>query len=224
MSLGPTNSASHGSCSQRARAFTLIELLTVIAVIGILAAILFPSLSAARKSANRAKTKVQFSRWAVAIESFRSEYGYYPAFDSTNRVNGGASSTISGDHLFYDILAGKKRDGSDLGTAAAAQNRKRIAFYSFGEGELGATDSQVPYLLKDAFENSSIVVLVDKNLDGVINSTDYAAWPSVQTATGDSISPATTDIPTTGIRAGVALYGPDPDASASDPRLILSWK
>jgi prepilin-type N-terminal cleavage/methylation domain-containing protein len=62
------------------RAFTLIELLTVMAIIGILAAIIIPTVSSVRVSANKAKTKVQFNQWASAIESFRSEYGYYPSF------------------------------------------------------------------------------------------------------------------------------------------------
>lgn len=209
-------------------AFSLLELLAVIAVIGILAALIFPSIGTARKSANRAKTKVQFAQWAAAIESFRSEYGYYPVFDPTNLVNGMTTTTASGDHLFHDLLAGKKRDGSAVSaattTAAGAQNKKRIAFYAFSESEIGATDSLVPYLLIDAFENASIAVLVDRNLDSVINAIDYPEWPAVQTATGDFIRPSVNEIPAAGIRAGVALYGPDPDATSSAPRFILSWK
>ena len=115
------------------RAFTLIELLTVMAIIGILAAIIIPTVSSVRVSANKAKTKVQFTQWAAAIESFRSEYGYYPSFDSSNKVNGSAVS--SGDHMFHDILAGRKRDGEAIGSAASSQNRKRIAFYAFSEGD-----------------------------------------------------------------------------------------
>src|SRR5471030_2679442 len=64
--------------SAKARAFTLLELLTVIALIGILAALLFPGIHAARIAADRARTRVQFNQWAAALEGFRSEYGYYP--------------------------------------------------------------------------------------------------------------------------------------------------
>lgn len=216
----------------RSFAFTLVELLAVIAVIGILAAILFPSLSAARRSAHRAKTKVQFNQWAAAIESFRSEYGYYPAFDSTNLVNGGATTTLDGDHLFHDILAGRKRDGTAPSTATAtsagSQNRKRIVFHSFHEGEFTSTDATYPHLLKNAFAHLSIAVLVDRNLDGKIDAADYATLPAVALADGTTARPtsggAAADVPASGVRTGVAFYCADPRATAADPQFIFSWK
>ena len=194
-----------------------MELLTVIAIIGILAALLFPALGAARRSANKAKVRVQFNQWAVAIEAFRSEYGYYPAFDTTNLVNGGATPAIAANHLFYDILAGKKRDGTALPTGgiAALQNKKFISFYTFSESEVGPD-----FLVHDAFDNTEIAVLVDKNLDGVINGTDYpAGFPFVA-----GLRPSAIDIPNGSIRAGVVFYAPAPGADAANPDFIFSWK
>lgn len=219
--------------STRSSAFTLLELLTVIAVIGILAAIIFPSIGAARKSANRAKTKVQFNQWAAAIESFRSEYGYYPAFHTENRVNPSAQSTNGQDvHLFHDILAARRRDGSQLPAYSSStnpqmpevQNRKRIAFYSFNESEISASN-----LIIDAFGNTSIAVLVDRNLDGRIDTNDYTGgYPLVTLPDGTTATPSTNggspDIPPTGIRAGVVFYAADPNATSGDPQFIFSWK
>ncbi len=202
------------SLPRQRRGFTLLEMLTVLAILGILAAFVVPSVSSARRSANKAKARVQFTQWAAAIESFRSEYGYYPAFDASNLVNGGATTS---DHLFYDILVAKKRDGTALtaGGAAALQNRKLISFYAFSDA-----DFTPGYLIRDPFDNTAIAVLVDKDLDGVIVSgTDFATLPLV-----GGIAPTNVDFPASGVRAGVIFYAPPPGATAANPEFIFSWK
>ena len=68
---------------RRLAAFTLIELLTVVAIIGILAAIIIPTAGGARKSANKAKVRAQFGAWTSAFEAFRQEYGAYPQLSAT---------------------------------------------------------------------------------------------------------------------------------------------
>ena len=165
---------------------------------------------------------MQFSQWAAALEGFRGEYGYFPAFDATALVNGGATTTITGDHLFHDILTGRKRDGTALAAtgSAATQNRKLIGFHSFGESDFTNASSPTPNLLRDAFDNTAIAVLVDKNLDGVIRvGSDYPALPAV-----GGLVPGATDFPATGVRAGVLFYVPAPGADAANPEFIFSWK
>lgn len=199
---------------RRPAAFTLLELLTVMAIIGLLAALLFPALGAARRSAVRAETKVQFAQWTAAIEAFRTEYGYYPAFDASGLVNGGVTAT---DHLFHDLLAARKRDGSALAATepAAQQNRKLITLHSFAEGEIDASG-----LVADASANTAIAVLTDRDLDGVIRiGVDFTTLPLV-----DGVAPGAADFPNTGIRAGVIFYAPAPGNTAANPGFIFSWK
>jgi prepilin-type N-terminal cleavage/methylation domain-containing protein len=211
------------------RGFTLLELLSVIAIIGILAALIFPSVGAARRSANKAKTKVQFSQWAAALEGFRSEYGFYPSLHSSNLVNPPGQATDPATlHLFHDILAAKRRDGSALPAYSSStnsqfpevQNRKLIPFCSFGEADFTGIGSPTPDLLHDSFDNTEIAVLVDRNLDGVIKlGSDFPALPAV-----GGMTPNFTDFPAAGIRAGVLFYVPAPGADANNPEFIFSWK
>jgi len=60
------------------RAFTLVELLTVIAIIGILAAMLLTVLSSAVNSAKKARAKMEMSSLITAIQAYDSAYGRYP--------------------------------------------------------------------------------------------------------------------------------------------------
>jgi prepilin-type N-terminal cleavage/methylation domain-containing protein len=169
------------------RGFTLIELLTVIAIIGILAAILIPTVSSARSSAKRAKVRTQFAQWGAAIEAFRQEYGYYPTFETAgaglNKVNGNTAggANLTATHRFYETLVGTRRDGSALLTTTAgtppppqAQNTRRIQFITFTEADMvpvntsDATLTAKRGLIRDAFDGTDIAVLVDRNLDGAI--------------------------------------------------------
>ncbi len=64
--------------SRRAVAFTLIELLTVIAIIAILAAILLPVLGSATTRAKKTKAATEISNIRVAIEQYESQYTRMP--------------------------------------------------------------------------------------------------------------------------------------------------
>ena len=58
--------------------FTLVELLTTLAVIGILLGLLVPALNQVSKTATKVKQKAQFHAISTALEAFRNDYGDYP--------------------------------------------------------------------------------------------------------------------------------------------------
>ncbi|MCU0791405.1 MAG: DUF1559 domain-containing protein [Opitutaceae bacterium] len=66
------------SLGRQIRAFTLIELLTVIAIIGILAAIIIPTVGRVRSSARDASCKSNLRQIALATNLFTTERGVFP--------------------------------------------------------------------------------------------------------------------------------------------------
>ncbi|MHC4123846.1 MAG: type II secretion system protein [Planctomycetota bacterium] len=63
---------------QKKAGFTLVELLTVLAIMALLVGILVPSINTARNMAKKAKQKGQFAAIEMAILSFKQEDGDYP--------------------------------------------------------------------------------------------------------------------------------------------------
>ncbi len=131
--------------------FTLTEMLTALAVIAVLLALLIPALSMVQKKAMVVKQRAQFHAIEVGLEAFRSDWGDYPPseYNMAKYGNGSVASfrlaeaLIGGDGLgfhpnsvFYqDYLFDQNGDGTisaaetvyhaatDLAWETAAQNR-----------------------------------------------------------------------------------------------------
>lgn len=69
--------------SRARKGFTLVELLTVITIVAVLAAILFPMYLTAKKSARRSQCQSNLRQIGQAFESYTSDYnGCYPNLNS----------------------------------------------------------------------------------------------------------------------------------------------
>ena len=61
--------------------FTAIELLTVLAVVALLAGLLLPAISMVRRIARETKQRAQFATIEMALMAFKNDYGDYPPSD-----------------------------------------------------------------------------------------------------------------------------------------------
>ena len=68
------------------RAFTLVELLVVISILGVLATLVVGNYRSAKFRGNDAKRKSDLKQIVIALEAFMSDYGIYPAANSDKIV------------------------------------------------------------------------------------------------------------------------------------------
>lgn len=91
--------AQHGS-----RAFTLIELLIVIAIIAVLAGLIFSAMPGIKAKQATSVAKSELTQISTAIESYKARYGSYPPDSPTN--------VAPANPLYYELEGMILSDGS----------------------------------------------------------------------------------------------------------------
>ncbi len=116
----------------RSEGFTLIELLIVIAIIGILMALLFPAVGGVMETAKKTKAKNDVVQLAIAVKAYQTEYGKLPTTvvssdDGTEAAGGWFQS--NNDELIR-VLTGENYD---------SLNPRKIVFLEARAAKGGAT-------------------------------------------------------------------------------------
>src|ERR1017187_8891613 len=108
-----------------ASAFTLIELLTVIAIIGVIAGFVLVVAGPVKKKQYIFNTQAEMAKLETAIDRYQAAYGFYPPSPTTPPTAGNPSSLYN--QLFYELegtigdgnSSYTNLDGSDIIKAAA---------------------------------------------------------------------------------------------------------
>lgn len=173
--------------------FTLVELLTVIAIIAVLMGLLFPAIGSAKDSARRAQAKNDCVQIVTAVKAYYTEYGKYPT-DSTSdvRLIGNDNSSIlqplvsgSGTLNPRQIVFLEVPDKSEQ-TAPKSGMKNNIWYDPWGKAYRIAVDSDYDNKVTNPYSGASTnintgVIAWSVGKDGAqastfANSDDVASW------------------------------------------------
>lgn len=185
---------------RRSKGFTLVELLVVITIIAVLAALSFAGVNLAIKKARKTEGMVAATSLTQAIENFYGEYNRLPDVGGTSEIktDGGTGQQL------LEILTGAEKSSDDM------ENPRSIVFFSGKEakGRKGGLEyqgnSSAPVALWDPFGQPFTVVL----------NSDYADALEFQFASKR--------VTLRGQQAAVYSAGGDKEQGTTDD--IISWK
>lgn len=82
----------------------MVEMLVVIAIIGILAALIFPAFNAVDARAKRNKALGELKQIEAAIESYHAKYNHYPPDNPPENPQAYTNACYAVNTLFYELL------------------------------------------------------------------------------------------------------------------------
>lgn len=126
------------------KGFTLIELMIVVAIIGILAAIAIPQFGEYRTKAYNSAAQTDLKAFQLAAEDFYNDYGTYPnaisastgSINLTDGTNTTTAAVVTSDDVYIRSSAGT----GNLTYAASAQHNSGNKKYT-GDSDGGSLTS-----------------------------------------------------------------------------------
>ena len=141
MKSGFRFAGSEPPCRKRRDSFTLVELLTVIAVIVILTALTLSAANGVSAQAARSRARTEIQALSTALESYKTDNGIYPSatnFVDTNAYAENDASLIPGCYessaqILFQALAGR----TNFSDSPSAECKSYMSFRADQLGNAG---------------------------------------------------------------------------------------
>jgi prepilin-type N-terminal cleavage/methylation domain-containing protein len=185
--------------------FTLIEMLFVISIISVLAALAIPAITGAFNSSRRALSQTTIKNLVLGIKNYQMEYNRYPVAGANRSET--PVQTIEGSQLI-DILLGD----SDRSTQMNPRRQALIEPPMGKNGIGGLTGSEGSFGLRDAW-GSPYHVVMDVNYDNKIRN------PDAQNQDAKISHGAAQFLP-----YGAIVYSLGPDKAEGTKDDVVSWR
>jgi len=157
----------------RSEGFTLVELLTALAVVAVLLALIVPAFTLITKQALMVRQKGQFNRIEVALEAFRTDFGDYPRSRPNDGYYGAqmlAEAVVGWDGFGFHPRSVFSHDGTDVPAGGGNPVYADPTTVTAAEWERNVKERKGPYL---ELESAGAVRLTNMEL----------YWPSVAPST-----------------------------------------